>query len=172
MLMDTTKIRMKIGDHEFEAEGPAETVREQLEAFRTLLSVGTVTAKPIAAHEQPENTIVSSDPTHVTLERIMQVHGRIVSLTAIPAAEGDAGLLIMLGNKEMRNNESVTGMEIGDGMAQSGRPVGRVDRMMEKLIGEGFVLKSGFRRGVKYRLSNSGHQKALAVARELIATLP
>ncbi len=170
--METTKIRMKIGTHEFEAEGPAETVKEQLEAFRSLLSTGEAIVKTIASPAQPESSAKTGDPTHVSLERIMRVQGRIVSLTAIPASEGDAALLVLLGNKDMRNNEAVTGMEIGDGLAQSGRPVSRVDRVMEKLKEEAFVMKSGYRRGVKYRLSNSGHTKALAVARELIASLP
>lgn len=170
--MDSAKIRMKIGDHEFEAEGTPESVQAQFQAFRELIgSIGL----PVSQKEVPVALDVAANngsPVHVHLEKIMRVQGRIVSLTAIPPRSEDSALLILQGNKDLRNNESVTGAEIGDGLAQSGRPVGRTDRLMEKLIAEGFVLKSGFRRGTRYRLSNSGHQKALAVARELIATLP
>ena len=35
--MDTAKVRMKIGDHEFEAEGASEIVQAQFMAFRELL---------------------------------------------------------------------------------------------------------------------------------------
>ena len=170
--METAKIRMKIGDYEFEAEGSAESVQAQLETFKSLLSSRDVMPKRQEQEDTTSNPINIGDIAHVPLERIMRVQGRVVSLTVIPSLESDAALLILLGNKEMRNNESVTGAEIGDGMAQSGRPVGRVDRVMDKLISEAFVLKSGFRRAVRYRLSNSGHQKALASARELIASLP
>jgi hypothetical protein len=78
----------------------------------------------------------------------------------------------MLGHKDMRNHLSVTGQEIGDGLAQSGRPVPRVDRVMDKAIEEAHVLKTGIKRGTRYRLTNQGLAKALAIAHELIATLP
>jgi hypothetical protein len=78
----------------------------------------------------------------------------------------------MLGQKELRNNETVTGQELGDGLSVSGRPVPRTDRLMEKPIDSNYVMKNGFKRSVRYRLTNIGHQKALAIARELIATLP
>ena len=170
--METTKIRVKIGDHEFEAEGPAETVQAQFEAFRALLSnppAKQETTEALSPVKPVENT---NHINHVRLDRIMRAQGRVISLTAIPDKEEDCALLILLGNKEMRANESVTGGEIGDGMAQSGRPVPRTDRIMDKLIEANYVLKSGIRRATRYRLSNVGHQRALAVARELIAALP
>jgi hypothetical protein len=170
--MDTAKVRMKIGDHEFEAEGASEIVQAQFMAFRELLSMQD--NKP-AQNNTPivaEVPIIPITSAHVPLEKIMRAQGRVVSLTAMPTSTDDAALLIMLGNKDLRNVDTVTGGEIGDGLAQSGRPVGRVDRIMEKLISEALVLKSGFRRATRYRLSNVGHQKALAVARELIASLP
>lgn len=170
--MDIAKIRMKIGEFEFEAEGSEASVQAQLEAFKSLIGSIDVKPAPSETYPLPQPVLSIGDALHVSLERIMRVQGRIVSLTAIPSTSEDAALLVMLGNKDMRNNESVTGGEVGDGLAQSGRPVGRVDRVMEKLIGEAYVLKSGFRRATRYRLSNMGHQKALAVARELIATLP
>jgi hypothetical protein len=170
--MDTAKVRMKIGDHEFEAEGASEIVQAQFMAFRELLSMQDNKPAKNDAPVLSETPIVATSSTNVVLDKIMRVQGRVVSLTAMPPSTDDAALLIMLGNKDVRNNETVTGGEIGDGLAQSGRPVARVDRIMEKLISEALVLKSGFRRATRYRLSNVGHQKALATARELIATLP
>jgi len=173
--MESSKIRIKIGEHEFEAEGPPESVQAQFEAFRDLISL--VAARPpqqISGGEQETNVsnVVNGHPNHVPLEKILRASGRIVSLTAIPTSTEDAALLIMLGHKDLRNSESVTGQEIGDGLAQSGRPILRTDRIMEKPIASAYVLKSGFKRSTRYRLSNVGHQKALAVARELIAALP
>lgn len=170
--MDTAKVRMKIGEHEFEAEGTPESVQAQFEAFRSILSTLDTKPKAVKIESSVEAEESKDDSAHVRLDRIMKSQGRVVSLTALPTAIEDAALLILLGNREMRDNEAATGGEIGDGLAQSGRPVDRVDRIVSKLIADALVLKSGIKRSSRYRLSNLGHQKALAVARELIATLP
>jgi hypothetical protein len=176
--MDITKIKIKLGEHEFEAEGPAETVQKQFEAFKELLSSMPIMSNPERTVSHGAAAYVSQfngSPTglpHVPIEKILHVSGRVVSLTAIPASTEDAALLIMLGHKDLRNNPTVTGQEIGDGLAQSGRPVPRVDRVMEKAIEEAFVLKNGIRRSTRYRLTNAGLTKALNIARDLMATLP
>lgn len=77
----------------------------------------------------------------------------------------------MLGHKEMKNSDSVTAQEIGDGLAQSGRPVPRVDRIMDRPLADALALKSGIKRSTRYRLTNQGKSRALVVARELIATV-
>ena len=102
----------------------------------------------------------------------MHLAGRIVSLTALPKSATDAALLIMLGQKDLRANVSVTGQEIGDGLAQSGREVPRVDRIMDQALKDQHVLKTGLKRGTRYRLTNVGLNKALSIANELIGSLP
>jgi hypothetical protein len=173
--MDTSRIKIKIGEHEFEAEGPAELVKEQFETFKNIIS----TLPNIKAQEQNQkavNTITKQLDTDgiplLKFEKIMHVSGRIVSLTALPATTEDAALLIILGNKELRDNPSVTGQEIGDGLAQSGRPVPRVDRIMEEAIQGAFVLKTGIKRATRYRLTNQGLVKARVLAGELLASIP
>lgn len=173
--METTKIRLKVGFHEFEAEGPTEIVQSQFEAFRELISKAPEKQAenlPVVASEGDVKEQVMNAGDHVPLERILRSTGRIVSLTALPPSTEDAALLIMLGHKDLRNSENVTGQEIGDGLAQSGRPVPRTDRIMDKPIASALVLKSGLKRSTRYRLSNVGHRKALALAREMIASLP
>lgn len=173
--MDSTKIRVKFGNHEFEAEGPSELVKAQFDAFRELISSASPIPEPKTPLSNPEVILpeqVNSSPSHVPLERILHANGRIVSLTALPTATWDAALLIMLGHKDLRDHESVTSQELGDGLAQSGRPVPRVDRVMEKHISSAYILKSGFKRSTRYRLTNLGQQRALSIARDLIASLP
>lgn len=173
--MDISRIKIKIGEHEFEAEGPAEIVKEQFEAFKDIIrSLPSINTSARKADEQ-QASLNQSDTQqfpHIPLEKILHVDGRIVSLTALPSTPNDAALLIMLGHKDLRNNLSVTGQEIGDGLAQSGRPVARVDRIMEDAIGEALVLKTGIKRASRYRLTNQGLTKALGLARDLLATLP
>jgi hypothetical protein len=173
--METTKIKTKIGNNEFEADGPVEIVTAQFEAFLSSISaapsVGTKN-DAFAQSGSKQNQQDTVGGVHVPIEKVMHVSGRIVSLTALPTSNEDAALLIMLGHKDLRNNEAVTGQEIGDGLAQSGRPVPRVDRVMETALTEAWVLKSGMRRSTRYRLTNQGLVKALNVAKGLVENLP
>lgn len=173
--METTRIRTKIGDHEFDAEGPVETVQAQFEAFlKIVCAVPTQKQESLKSSstetKENKNDVVGS--AHVPIEKIMHLSGRVVSLTAIPKSATDAALLIMLGQKDFRENVSVTGQEIGDGLAQSGREVPRVDRVMDQALKDQYVLKTGVKRGTRYRLTNVGLSRALAIARELIESLP
>src|ERR1019366_4705825 len=168
--METTRIKIRIGEHEFDAEGPVETVQSQFEAFKEIISglASQAAIKQAADVYKVNNKKTLSPPTeHVELEKIVHVSGRIVSLTALPVSTEDAALIIMLGHKDMRNHVSVTGQEIGDGLAQSGRPVPRVDRLLDKAIGQALILKSGIKRSTRYRLTNQGQAKALLIANEL-----
>ena len=138
-------------------------VQAQLDAFRSLLSIAPPKSKPTPPPAVVENRDSIGNPApHVRLDRIMRVQGtsRLINCHSRSKTRM-LTLLILLGNKDMRANESVTGAEIGDGLAQSGRPVIRTDRVMDKLITENYVLKSGFHQATRYRLSNTGHQKAL-----------
>ena len=173
--VDTYRIKVKIGNNEFEAEGPTDVVKEQFESFKEIIRLAPAktpveqladTAKSIA------NQFAADGIPMLNLEKIMHISGRIVSLTALPATPLDAALLIMLGHSALRQNTSPTGQEIGDGLDQSGRPVPRVDRIMESAIGEALVLKTGIKRATRYRLTNQGLVKAQGLARDLIASLP
>lgn len=173
--MEITKIKMKVGNNEFEAEGPPETVQSQLEAFKELISTTPRTTQGpqmVVTNDVKQNTDDTPITPHIEVAKVLHVAGRVVSLTALPKSTEDAALLIMLGHKDLRNNQSVTGQEIGDGLAQSGRPVLRVDRIMEKALEEALVLKTGIKRGTRYRLTNQGLGKALNVAKDLVASLP
>jgi hypothetical protein len=173
--MDTTRIKVKIGDYEFDAEGPTAVVQDQFKAFQEIVS----TAPHVAAstHGKHDHQVISQqeDPNslpHIPIEKILHVAGRVVSLTALPKSATDAALLILLGHKDLRNNVSVTGQEIGDGLDQSGRPVPRVDRVMDAALEDALVLKTGIKRGTRYRLTNQGLSKALNIAKDLIKSLP
>jgi hypothetical protein len=166
---------MKIEGHEIDAEGPPEVVQAQFEAFRELVSLLASKTTIPAIEKQMQVPVPkenSGELPHIPIEKIMHVSGRVVSLTAIPKSATDAALLIMLGQKDLRDNVSVTGQEIGDGLAQSGREVPRVDRIMEQALKDQYVLKTGVKRGTRYRLTNLGLSRALGIAKELIESLP
>ena len=133
--MDTSRIKIKIGEHEFEAEGPSELVKDQFETFKSIIS-SLPSITPNQKQGDTTKTIINQLATDgipmLNLEKIMRVSGRIVSLTALPATPLESALLIMLGHSTLKQNVSPTGQEIGDGLDQSGRPVPRVDRIMKQ----------------------------------------
>jgi hypothetical protein len=177
--MDTPyRLKIKVGPHEFEAEGSPADVREQFEAFKEMISVVPVIpapnpqtpAPPILPSEgsTPEKTDVPSGD--LALSKIMKLEGRTISLTVRPKTLVEAILLILLGQKSLRQNDSVTGGEILDGLKTTGGlAFGRIDRVMESIGKDGDVIVTGENRGKRYRMTNAGVAKARRLAAELIA---
>ena len=166
--MDNYRIKVKIGEHEFDAEGPAEIVQSQFETFKELIANQT---QPINTTEKAAKQVESGLPPangDIQLERICRVDGRVVSLTVKPEAEATAAMLIMLGQKTFRENETVTASEIKDGLGQSGYRIARVDRVMQPLADEGSVIRIGQKKGTRYRFTNQGLAKAKTMAREAL----
>ncbi len=167
--METQKLKIKIGEHEFEAEGPVEVVNVQFETWKEMIA--TAPAKP--KETAPEKPIDKNAPLpHLTLDKIMKVEGRIVSLTARAETVDETALLILLGQKELRGNQEVTGSEIMDGLRQSGYAISRADTLMDKLSADGNVITVGVHRSRRYRLSNSGLALVLTTAQAVLETVP
>jgi hypothetical protein len=173
--MDNGKLKIKIGPHEFEAEGPISLIQAQFEAFKEMIaSVGINYAdnfKSVTAQAIVDNGNNAVDLSF-NLDKITRIDERIVSLTARPETIEDAALVILLGQRTLRSNDSVTGGEVIDGLRQSGLAVSRVDWRLEKLASQGLIIKIGSNRASRYRLTNQGMTKAQAVARALTALVP
>jgi len=175
--METYRLKLKIGDHEFEAEGPVDVVQAQFTAFRDLITEIAASAKTPAltpAPTQPDHTPAaeSAPLPHISLEKIAKVEGRMVSLTAKCDTVQEAVLLILLGQMEFRSNQEVTGAELMDGLKKSGYMLPRIDKVLDRLSSEGNAITIGMHRGRRYRLTNQGKSQALSIARELLATIP
>lgn len=169
--MESNKLKIKIGEHEFEAEGPVDVVQAQFAAFKELISTVPLQTKANTTENAGQKAPINQLP-HLPLERILKAEGRVVSLTAKCDTIDEAVLLILLGQKEMRSNQEVTGAEIMDGLTQSGYRLSRVDHLLNKLETDGSTITMGVHRGRRYRLSNTGLTKALDVAKDVIATVP
>src|ERR1700686_5390219 len=169
--MDNYKLKIKIGQHEFEAEGPSEIVESQFRAFKELIANPAMQTNSTSATTpiQEQNSPTTAAPTF--LDKIMKVEGRVISLTVRATSEEDAILLIMLGQKSYRGNDGVTGSEIMDGLQMSGVRVPRADRHMEKLAEDNQVIKIGSHRPARYRLTNQGFGKAMELAQVAAATV-
>jgi hypothetical protein len=175
--MDSYRLKIKLGEYEFDAEGPHDVVQAQFQAFQEM--VASIPRVPTKSPEPPRDETPPPEGGSVRLDaggidaalsNIMKVENRIVSLTAPPRAVEDAVLLLLYGQRMMRNNESVTGAEIVDGLtATGGLDIGRSDRLLERIARNGDVIMIGERRGKKYRLTNAGTNKARQIAANLIA---
>jgi len=166
--METHRIKIKIGEHEFEAEGPSDVVQSQFEAFKELIA--NTPRQPNVTTERQQNqektfNNTGSGEASSPFGKIMKVDGRVVSLTVKPQSEGVAALLVMLGHKIFRGNDTVTASELRDGLEHSGYRFSRVDRLMQPLCGEGTVIQIGTRKATRYRLTNPGIVQAEAAAK-------
>lgn len=172
--MSESSLKMKVGEHEFAAEGSADFVEKQLAKFETLIASLPAKTPDIVLHDLvPDPAAPSFLPSPSSeIMKIFEKDGRVVSLTAKPSSESEAALLILLGQKALRENEFATGGEIKEGLEQSGYKPLRVDRMMDGFVSEGLVMINGKNRGKKYRLSNPGLAKAQGLADELQRKLP
>ncbi|MGA2859059.1 MAG: hypothetical protein ABSE40_19490 [Candidatus Sulfotelmatobacter sp.] len=167
--MENYRIKVKIGEHEFEAEGPAEIVQGQFETFKQLIASQPqrINTTEKTSKQEESGASGASGNGELQLDRICRVEGRIVSLTVKPE-EASAAMLIMLGQKTFRDNETVTSSEIKDGLEHSGYRPGRIDRIMQPLADEGSVIRIGQRKGTRYRFTNPGTAKAKVIAKTAI----
>lgn len=169
------RLKVKIGDHEFEADGPVDAVKAQFEAFKDLIAeLGSSKIATTDMIENVEPPTLTSQYAAAALnpDRTFRVEGRVISLTVPPNSDTEAVLLILYGQKHYRNNENPTGSEIMDGMMQSGYRTTRIDRILAALSEEGSVIITGAHRGKRYRLTNQGFTKAETIVRDALAKLP
>jgi hypothetical protein len=175
---DQTRLKIKVGEHEFEASGDPEDVKEQYRMFVEL--VGTMARTPpsqpqtLSSNDTPEvdsSTPAPSTPANdLVLTKIMKQEGRLVSLTVRPKSLIDAIMLLMLGHKVIRSSEYTTGAELIDGLKTTGGiTFSRIDKIMEKISDDGDIIVTGERRGKKYRMTNAGMTKARQIAQDLLA---
>lgn len=178
---EKSRLKIKIGPHEFEAEGSPEMVQEQFRVFKEMVETAPT---PSAAYSQsvaetapstPRSNVESTEEENVnnSLHKIMDSVGSTLSLTVRPSSVDDATLLILLGQKWTLGNDTVTGGMVMSGITETGGfSVKRVDRVLEKLGREGSVIVLGEHRSKRYRLTNAGITKAKLIADELIALVP
>lgn len=170
--MSDYRLKVKIGDHEFEADGPVDAVKSQFETFKELIAANPVYKTENTSTEVSADKPIVPQSRIANIERIFRQDGRVISLTVPPESLTDAVLLILYGQKHFRNNENPTGGEIIDGMEQSGYHAIRISRVLAPLSAEGMVIITGAHRGKRYRLTNQGFAKAEDNVRKSLAKLP
>lgn len=175
-----TKLKTSIAGHVFEAEGEQTFVEARFEDWRALVERSLAQPGPpadVRTPKPPTGTNLfdlipppppNGDPDY---SRVMKHDDRIVSLTVRPENIDEAVLMLMLGQKAFRANDAVSGFELMEGLTVSGQTIERVDRVMDRLAGGGFVIVIGKNRARRYRLTNTGAARAKESAVAAIATV-
>lgn len=184
------KVRIKLGNSEFEAEGDQEKVEEQLQRFLDIVSKVTSLAvseaasapiKPAIAEPQPPAakpdgaaqpavpSVPNDDrPPQEVIARTYKTERDMISLRVLPKSKSyaaDTLLLLMYGHYVLKGQHDVLGGHLLAEGNQSGLKMDRVDRVLDAHTE--FVQKGGRRRGARYGLNNRGLQKA----KEMLLTL-
>ena len=156
--MGDLRIRIKVGENEFEADGPADIVRAEIAAFKRLIGY---------KEEPAQQTTDAAD-----IESVSRINGRIVSLKIAAKLPTHAVLALLLGQQLLRNNTKVKGSEIMDGLRQSGYRLSRADYILKDHVAKANIAVIGTHRRRRYKLTPLGIEKAQEVARVLAAALP
>jgi hypothetical protein len=167
-MVSESKLRIKFGDHEFEIEGPAEHVERQFETFKRMVLPEPESAAPPV--EVPA-AVAGPVPPPLLFNKIMRTKGPVVSLS-VKAKINEAILAILLGQRNLRQNNSVSGMEVMNGLRESGLNIPRADIILAKYAEDGTVVAAGRRKFRRYRLSTDGIVRAEQIVRHLISQVP
>jgi len=182
--MESHKLRIKVGEHEFEAEGSPQEVTEQFQAWKEL-----ITSLPPSTNGAQRSDSAGQKPAVILPKGVTEVRTRdgfaapwdifegddkrkLVTLKIHPTGEdrdADALLLILFGFKKAHGLDEVPVTKLIEAIQVSGIRPGRIDRALAKPLEAGLVLKAGRAKGSKYRLTNTGYSHAEELARTLFA---
>jgi len=162
------KLRVRVGRHQFTAEGPPQEVTAQFTAFQELVAGDNIALKKQGAAGlsfHPEN------PSPTYLRKILRYDKRNKSISLIAHPTGDRKqaemiLLLLLAYRHWRDEDTVPVTALTRGLRESGCKVSRVDRVLADSLQEGLVVKLGTAKGTKYRLTPKGLSRADEVAKE------
>jgi hypothetical protein len=166
--METTKLHLRVGQHEFDAEGPEDVVKEAFEKWRALVEKATEGPPMPAADTQAPQ--VEMEARASDLSRIFKEDERSVSVKFLPQTEqrdADVVLLILYGQKILKQQDEVPVTVLKAALKQSGCPIDRVDRIVARYVSDGLLRKGGMGKGGVYQLSNVGEQRATRLIADL-----
>lgn len=161
---ERVKLRMKIGVHELEAEGPRDLVMAQLEIWKRLAGLPDGAAAD-RVHGETDAALRSLFD--------VQTERKLVTLRAALTGQkrnADAALLLLYGYRTFLDGGDGTGVpavRLRAAVAASSYRVQRLDRALTQYIAAGLLQKAGRYQHTTYALTASGAQRAAALVRRL-----
>jgi hypothetical protein len=176
-MTEVRRIKMKIGDAEFEADVQEDSVQPMYEQFLVMLQRrGRMPPRPIidTIHEKKIASVEtfispSQSPDHEFLLRIFDMReDGAVTLKVLPTGpdtNADAMLLLLYGYYRLKNEEYVLATQLFRAAEHSGISLRRSAK--QHVRNSRFVNRGGRRKGSHYALNNQG----LAMAKEIAAKM-
>lgn len=173
--MGTFKLHIKVGPHEFEGEGPEETVKKSFDDWKSLVAsippAETIrTAAPTSSAGGTNGSAAALETDELSRLFVHDEKKGLVTLRILPRGDerdANAALLVLLGFRQLKSQDEVPVTQLKPALKQSGCNVDRVDAVVEKYQREGLINKGGSGKGGKYSLTNSGVEKAHTLARTM-----
>lgn len=161
--VERVKLRMKIGLHEFEAEGPRDVVMAQLDIWTRLATLSATTDADRAGAAAP----ALRDLFHVDKTR------QLITLRANVAGRrrnADAALMLLHGFQTCLGGDgtaSVPAARLNAALAASGHRLKRPGRVLTSYVAAGLVRRGGRHKHETYALTLPGAQHAAALVKRL-----
>lgn len=155
------RIKVRIGDAEFEAEGPVELVKQQYSAFLEAISKAGQAPTPI-------RPIPPADTTLDGLSEVFKQDKDGISLLRTPKTDNpkaDALIVLLFGFLKLENEKAVGAPKLLKAATASGVGLDRIDRTIEAR--SAWIHATGNRKGKRYTLTNPG----IVAAREMVTKL-
>ncbi len=169
------RLRVRLGNAEFDAEGDEATVKEQYKMFLDAVQRAPNIDQPVTRPQQEPAENFSEDPAIATtglgqpdLERVFTTTQGVISLRVLPQGktkDADALLLLLYGIQKLKHEHDALGTQIMKAARQSGLRIDRVDRVIS--THRDFYIRGGRRRGARYSLNNQGIAKAEKILEEM-----
>jgi len=163
------RIKVKLGDAEFEAEGAEDKVQAQYEQFLTAIahapkpSVDTPLTKD-KKNDQPPGPVDDA----LMMRLFEQREDGIVALRVLPQGterEADTLLLLLYGYKRLRSEQNILATRLVRAANHSGLKLTYLNRVQAQLTQ--YVMRGGQRKGATYALNNQGVLKAEEIAAKM-----
>ena len=179
--MADSKVRMKVGVHEFEAAGAPEVVAAQLEAWKALIGSGAA-ASPSVAEPAAAQPPIKTDGSGVKFDNTVlgrafladQTKGIVKLQLPIDGehSESTALLLILYGFHKMLGEEWTKVTRVKPSMDSSGHTPRRIAEAAERLRKTNLILMRGNAKGSQYQITMRGIQEAERLVSDLAGQLP
>ncbi len=193
-MSENLKIRFRLSNgEEFEAEGPQEFIDSQRTDFLILIGKKNSSLKlPLPQQNTPvspqpisvahSSVMTSRNPSingtspvdstfsgkHLWQHLLKEVGGLLILRKKARLAADEAALLILAGNKELYNQAQYSAILLSKSLKESGFETGRLDRLLENSLKQGYLDCKGSKRSRCYQLTPSGLAKAFVLAEKKV----
>lgn len=169
--MDNLRFKVRVGEKEFEAEGPREAVEARWAEARDWILSHTHDNSPIPLIEKvvtespqnDENPIFDVDRGRRTVRlRVLPPRGEVLQRLS------NALLLLLYGYHEILNRPEIPVTRMAEDLRMSGfAGLKRLSRAFVRLETEGLAARNGAGKGTNYRATNPGLSAARTLAKSL-----